>query len=72
MRSASRQSTMRPVSMMSNARDMPTQRGSSQLTPMSQLRHADRDESRIEHADRPAMRISAASASRGRHRSPAR
>jgi hypothetical protein len=36
MRSASAASTMRPVIRISKLRDRPTQRGSSQLTPMSQ------------------------------------
>ena len=63
MRSASAASTMRPVNMMSNARDRPTQRGSNQLTPISQPDRPTRTKAALKSADRAAMRISAASAS---------
>jgi hypothetical protein len=58
--------------MMSNARDMPTQRGSSQLTPMSQLDMPTRTNAELNAAERAAMRISAASAMPRPRRSPVR
>ena len=53
---------IRPVSISSQARDAPINRGSSQLTPMSQPESPRRTKATLKRADEAAMRMSLARA----------